>query len=82
VVILIRMVGLILVIALLTIPATIAEKYTRSLKKMMILAVFLGICFTLAGLALSYYFNLTSGPTIILIAAAGFFLSRVRIFYL
>jgi zinc transport system permease protein len=68
-------VGLILVIALLTIPPYIAEKYTSSLGKMMIVACCLGVLFTLTGLWLSYRCNLTSGATIILVGGVGFFLS-------
>jgi zinc transport system permease protein len=71
----IRVVGLILVIALLTIPPFIAEKYTSSLGKMMVLSSFLSIMFTLVGLLVSYQLNLASGATIILVAGVGFFLS-------
>ncbi len=73
IVMIIRVVGLILVIALLTIPPYIAEKYTRSLGRMMLLSSFLGICFTLSGLYISYAFDLASGATIILVAGLGFF---------
>lgn len=71
----IRMVGLILVIALLTIPPYIAEKYTRSLNRTMILAILLSMVFNTGGLALAYKQNLTSGAAIIMVAAAGFFIS-------
>lgn len=73
----IRVVGLILVIALMTIPPYIAEKYARSLGIMMILSAFLSTLFTLSGLWLSYIWNLTSGATIIMVSAGGFFLSIV-----
>ena len=75
VVMIIRVVGLILVIALLTIPPFIAEKFTGSLRAMMVLSSILSGLFTITGLWLSYLFNLTSGATIILVAAAGFFTS-------
>jgi zinc transport system permease protein len=75
VIVIIRVVGLILVIALLTIPPYIAEKYTVSLSKMMIVSSLLGILFTLAGLYLSFHFNLASGATIIMVAGIAFFLS-------
>ena len=75
VIVIIRVVGLILVIALLTIPPYIAERYTVSLGKMMVLSSLLGILFTLAGLYLSYHFNLASGATIIMVAGIAFFLS-------
>jgi len=75
VVMIIRIVGLILVIALLTIPPYIAEKYSGSLRKMMFLSFLLSCLFTMLGLYLSYTFNLTSGATIIMVAGVCFFLS-------
>ena len=73
VVLLIRVVGLILVIALFTIPASIAELFTRKLSRIMIVSSLLGMVFTITGLFLSYYFNLTSGATIILVAGVCYF---------
>ncbi len=75
VVLIIRVVGLILVMALMTIPPYIAEGHTASLRTMMLLAVGLSALFTSAGLCLAFAFNLTSGAAIILTAAAGFFVS-------
>ncbi len=72
VVLLIRVVGLILVIALFTIPASIAEMYTKNLKRIMVIASGLGIVFTISGLLLSYFLNITSGATIILVAVATY----------
>jgi zinc transport system permease protein len=77
VVMVIRVVGLILVIALLTIPPFIAERYSESLRGMMVLSVILSSIFTFIGLWLSYLFNLTSGATIIMVAALFFFASLV-----
>jgi len=77
VVMIIRVVGLILVIALLTIPPYIAEKFTGSLRSMMVASSALSCLFTLTGLWLSYLLNLTSGATIILVAAAGFLLAHL-----
>jgi zinc transport system permease protein len=70
-----QVVGLIMVIALLTIPAAISSQFVKDMKKMMVLASCLGIIFTLIGLGLSYYLNLTSGATIILVAGTGYLLS-------
>jgi zinc transport system permease protein len=75
VVVIIRVVGLILVIALISIPPYIAEKYTRSLGKMMLLSSLLGMFFTITGLWLSFSYNLTSGATIIMVAGLAFFVS-------
>lgn len=74
VVMVIQVVGLILVIALLTIPAFIAEKYTASLFSMMGVSIALGALFTTSGLWVSYAFDLTSGASIIMVAGAAFLL--------
>jgi len=75
IVMVIQVVGLILVIALLTIPPFIVEKYAQSLFQMMVGSSVLGAVFTVAGLWLSYAFDLTSGATIILVAGAAFFIA-------
>jgi len=77
VVILIQIVGLILVIALLTLPAAVSSQYVRSLNLMMLLATFLGILFTTGGLALSYQPDLPPGPTIILVAGTFYLVSLI-----
>ena len=69
IVIAIKVVGLILVIALLTIPIYIAEEISNSLGLMMFLSGILSSFFTLVGLYLSYTYNLTSGATIIMVSA-------------
>jgi zinc transport system permease protein len=75
VVMLMRVVGLILVIAMLTIPAAISGRFVRGMKRMMILASALGVVFTTVGLWLSYFLNLTSGAAIILVSGAAYLLS-------
>ena len=75
VVMLIRVVGVILVMALLTIPAAVSERFTKRLLQMMIGSVALSLLFTLVGLWLSYVTNLPSGATIAILAAAVFFTS-------
>ncbi|HMA85677.1 MAG TPA: metal ABC transporter permease [Desulfosalsimonadaceae bacterium] len=82
IVIIIRVVGLILVIALLTIPPFIAEKYSSSLLMMMVLATLFAMIFNLTGLWIAYTFDLTSGATIILVATFGFFISMAVDFLL
>ncbi len=74
IVMVIQVVGLILVIALLTIPPFIVEKYAKSLFQMMVGSSLLGAVFTISGLWLSYAFNLTSGASIIMVAGITFFL--------
>lgn len=65
IVVMIRVVGIILVIALLTIPASLARQFTNDMKKMMALSVSFSVIFTFIGLMLSYWLNLASGATII-----------------
>jgi zinc transport system permease protein len=77
VVMVVQVVGLILVIALLTIPPSISEKYTKSLAKMMLCSCFLGMIFTTGGLWLSYRYDMTSGAAIIFLAGVVFFLSLI-----
>jgi len=82
VVIAIKVVGLILVIAMLTIPVYIAERLSRSLWGMMMLSGVIAMLFTLGGLWLSYNYDLTSGASIIMVSAGGLglflILSRLR----
>lgn len=73
VVMVIRVVGLILVIALLTIPPFLVEATSRSLIRMMIFSSLLAALFCSAGLGLAYRFNLTSGAAIIAVAGVVFF---------
>ncbi len=77
VVVLIRVVGIILVIALLTIPAAMARQFTHDLKRMMLLSILLCAVFAIAGLWLSYELDLPSGPTIILVSGTAFLVSLV-----
>ena len=72
VVILIRVVGIILVIALLTAPPAIAKQFTYDMKKIMGLSVLFGIGFCLSGLWLSYTVRLASGASIVLVAVATY----------
>jgi zinc transport system permease protein len=75
VVVLIRVVGIILVIALLTIPAALARQFTYDLRKMIPLAITIGAIFTFSGLWLSYLLDLASGATIILVSGTALLLS-------
>ncbi|MDM8546950.1 metal ABC transporter permease [Candidatus Venteria ishoeyi] len=77
VVLLIQLVGLILVIALLSLPAAIARQHFNSLPRIMGFAVLLGIIFTGGGLMLAYSPDLPAGATIILFAGSGYLLSSL-----
>lgn len=73
IVISIKIVGLILVIALLTIPIYIAQRFCNTLFTMMIASGFFSILFTIFGLAISYNYDLSSGPSIILVSSVSMF---------
>jgi len=77
VVLLIQVVGLILVLALLTLPAAVAGHYVQSLGSMMLLATLLGGITSTLGLALSYGPDLPAGPTIILVAGGVYVISAL-----
>lgn len=78
VVLLIQVVGAILVITMLAIPAAIAGTLTRTLSRMMLIAVLLGALFTFLGMYFSYELNWPPGATISLVAALFYALSLVR----
>jgi zinc transport system permease protein len=75
IVLVIQVVGLILVIALLTIPPFIVEKHAKSLLQMMVGSSLLGGLFTVVGLWFSYRYDLTSGAAIIMVAGFAFMIS-------
>ena len=60
---------------MLTVPAAISGQFVKDMKKMMVLASILGVLFTTTGLWLSYFLNLTSGATIILVSGAAYLLA-------
>lgn len=75
VVVLIRVVGVILVIALLTMPAAISRYFTHEMKKLILFSIGTGIVVTISGLFLSYLLDLPSGATIVLISGTILILS-------
>jgi len=77
VVVAMRVVGLNMIIALLTIPPAIANLFSKSMWKIMLIAALLSILFTMVGLILSYTLDLTSGATIILLAGAVYIITFI-----
>jgi len=74
-VVLIKVVGVVLVIAMLTIPAAISGLFTHNLKMMMVLAVFVGVITTFGGSLLSLNYDLPPGATIVLLMGSVFVVS-------
>lgn len=72
VVIMVRVVGILLVIAMLSIPAASAGRLCKRLFPMMLVSI--GLCFVCSwgGIFLSVRFNTAAGPMIVLVASAAY----------
>ncbi len=73
VVVLIRVAGIILVLALLTAPAATASLFLKKLKDRMIFAVISGTFFCINGLWISYKLNIASGACIVILSVVSYF---------
>ncbi len=74
----VRAIGIILILALFTIPALIAEKFTKRFFTMMILSGVLGLIFMVSGILISYYYDISPTPTIVIIASIILLLSLLK----
>ncbi len=74
---LIKLVGIILIMALLTIPPSISRFYARSFSRLILSSMGLGLLFSLMGLVVSYYYSIPSGASIILISVLAYGLALV-----
>ena len=79
VVLLVSIVGIVLVIALLTLPAAVAGRFANTLGRTMVLAVVLSVFFTTVGLGMSYTYDLPAGATTIVLAGVVYL--GVRVFW-
>jgi len=70
VVLLVRLTGIILAIALIVLPAATAARFSRRLWRIMVIAAVLCMVFTTGGLAFSYPTQTPTGPVVVLFAAA------------
>lgn len=70
-------VGVVLVVSLLITPAATAYLLTKRMSTMVVLSSVLGGTSAIIGLILSFNFNLSSGPTIVLVATAFFLLAFI-----
>lgn len=75
VVLLIKIVGIVLVVALLTLPAAISRRFTKNMKNMIYLSVIISLISVVLGLSLSWYLDIPSGATIVLTNGIIFLLS-------
>jgi len=72
----IRLVGIMLLLSMLTIPQITANMFTNRFKHMVFYGIGIGILCCFAGLMLSYYINVPSGATIIFVMVTLFFLCK------
>jgi len=63
-----RVVGLLLVSALMIVPVAVAQQLTHSFGRTMLIASGVGVIVCLAGLIITYFFNVSPGATIVVIA--------------
>ncbi|MCU0534457.1 MAG: metal ABC transporter permease [Hydrococcus sp. Prado102] len=70
-----KAVGVILVLSLLITPAATAYLLVNRLHQVMILGVGIGVFSSISGMYLSYFYNLPSGPAIVLVASGLFVLA-------
>ena len=70
-----KAVGVVLVLSLLITPAASAYLLVKRLHLVMLLGIIIGVISSIAGMYLSYYYNLPSGPAIVLVASGIFVLA-------
>ena len=68
----IKVVGVLLIAAMLIIPAASARRFSRTPEVMALMAAIIGASGNVAGLALSYHLDSPTGPTIVCVLAAMF----------
>jgi zinc transport system permease protein len=73
----IRVVGIILILSLLTIPQATANMFTKDFKKMLLLSTVFAFVGTISGLLFSYWLNIPSGAAIIFTLVLIFGLFRL-----
>ncbi|MFW6290596.1 MAG: metal ABC transporter permease, partial [Mariniphaga sp.] len=73
----IRVVGIILILSLLTIPQATANLFTKDFKNLLILSSILAFIGTMIGLFISYYMDIPSGATIIFTLVSMFALLKL-----
>jgi zinc transport system permease protein len=73
-----RIVGILLIAALMVLPVIAAQRVAWSLRSTMALSIVVGLGSVLAGLTISYYADLPPGGTIVL-TATGFFLAAAAV---
>lgn len=73
----IKVVGVLLITAMLIVPAATARPFSRTPEVMAIIAGVLGVVAGLSGLQASYFFDTPTGPTIVCVSACLFILTNI-----
>lgn len=73
----IKVVGILLVTALLIIPAASARAFSSTPVQMVLLSAMIAIAAVVIGLGASFYQDIPAGPAIVVAAAMMFFITRV-----
>ena len=76
----IRLIGIMLLMSLLTVPQMTANLFTSRLQKIILYSIGLGIAGCFSGLFLSYYLNVPSGAAIIFVQILVFLLCKTALF--
>ena len=76
----IRLVGIMLLLSMLTLPQMTANLFLSRFKNILIFSIIIGILSCLTGLFFSYYLNIPSGATIIFVQVILFLLCKTGIF--
>ena len=74
IIVLVKVVGIILTIALTTIPVSIAKLYFKSFGKVVVFSMIFSFLLCMAGLTVAYYANIPSGVCIIIIGTLTYLL--------
>lgn len=70
-----KIIGIILVTSLLIVPAASAKNLASSMKRLFVLSSLFGVVSGVSGLLLSVFLDTSSGPTIVMVSIAIFFLT-------
>lgn len=78
VVLLMRVTGLVLLVAFLSIPGALAVRWSRSMGRAVLVAIALSLVFGMAGLGLSWVFDLSTGACIIAVAGTVYLAATLK----
>ena len=73
----IKWVGLMIINSLLILPAATARNVSRNLRQYTLLSVLFSVVASVVGLVISYYLEISTGATIVLVSAVMFFVTML-----